>query len=100
MPAQPFVPVDPSVLFHALVLLNLLFVTGAWSLARPSYQAAAVLTLLSAGWLFGNGPIEGRVLISININHGFTESDVLSIVGVAIAAITFVRTRERRRYEE
>ncbi|GAB98871.1 hypothetical protein GONAM_04_00100 [Gordonia namibiensis NBRC 108229] len=99
MPAQPFVPVDPSV-FHALVLLNLLFVTGAWCLARPSHRAAAVLTVLSVAWLFGNGPIEGRILVTVTVGRGFTESDILSIVGVLVAAITFVRTRERRRYEE
>ncbi|MDH3052447.1 hypothetical protein QEN42_21700 [Gordonia alkanivorans] len=96
MPGQP---VDPSV-FHALVLLNLLFVTGAWCLARPSYRASAVMAVVSVAWLLWNGPIEGRVLVSININHGFTESDILSILGVVIAAVTFVRTRERRRYEE
>ncbi|KAF0970032.1 hypothetical protein [Gordonia sp. YY1] len=96
MPAQP---VDPSV-FHALVLLNLLFVTGAWCLARPTYCAAGVMAALSAAWFMWNGPIEGRVLISINIDHGFTESDILSILGVGIAAITFTRTQERRRYEE
>ncbi|MDV7102413.1 hypothetical protein R4227_20420 [Gordonia amicalis] len=99
MPVQPLQPVDPSV-FHALVLLNLLFVTGAWGLARPSYRAAAVLALLSVAWLFGNGPIEGRILVTVTVNHGFTESDILSIIGVVVAAITFVRTRERRRYEE
>ncbi|WP_241549108.1 hypothetical protein [Gordonia alkanivorans] len=99
MPTKPLEPLDPSV-FHALVLMNLLFVTGAWCLARPSYRAAVVLAILSLAWLFGNGPIEGRVLISININHGFTESDILSIVGLVLAAVTLVRTRERRRYEE
>ncbi|MGV6993835.1 hypothetical protein ACUY3U_20755 [Gordonia amicalis] len=99
MPTQPLEPVAPSV-FHALVLLNLLFVTGAWCLARPSYRAAAVLAFLSIAWLFGNGPIEGRVLVSITLSHGFTESDILSIIGVVIAAITFGRTRERRRYQE
>ncbi|MDV6314715.1 hypothetical protein M0655_19685 [Gordonia amicalis] len=96
---MPDQPVDPSV-FHALVLLNLLFVTGAWCLARPTYRAAAVLVAASVAWFMWNGPVEGRVLISININHGFTESDILSILGVAIAAVTFTRTRERRRYEE
>ncbi|MCZ4653816.1 hypothetical protein O4157_20630 [Gordonia amicalis] len=96
MPAQP---VDPSV-FHALVLLNLLFVTGSWCLARPTYRAAVVMAAVSFAWFMWNGPIEGRVLISINIDHGFTESDILSILGVGIAAITFTRTRERRRYEE
>ncbi|MDH3026952.1 hypothetical protein QEN35_21590 [Gordonia alkanivorans] len=99
MPAQPLVPVDPSV-FHALVLMNLLFITGAWCLARPSYRAAAILACLSLAWLFGNGPIEGRVLVTVTIDHGFTESDILAILGVGIAAVTFVRARERRRYEE
>ncbi|TYQ10696.1 UNVERIFIED_ORG: hypothetical protein L601_002100000220 [Gordonia westfalica J30] len=99
MPTQPLVPVDPSV-FHALVLLNLLFVTGAWCLARPSYRAAVGMAAASVAWFMWNGPIEGRILVTINIDHGFTESDVLSILGVGIAAITFVRTRERRRYEE
>ncbi|MCZ4581835.1 hypothetical protein O4158_22655 [Gordonia amicalis] len=96
MPAQS---VDPSV-FHSLVLLNLLFVTGAWSLARPSYRAAAALTAVSFAWFMWNGPVEGRVLISINIDRGFTESDLLTILGFVIAVVTFVRTRERRRYEE
>lgn len=96
---MPVQPVDPSV-FHALVLLNLLFVSGAWCLARPTYRAAAVLACLSVAWLLGNGPIEGRVLVSITINHGFTESDVLSIIGVVVAAITFVRTRELTRLSE
>ncbi|GAB84223.1 hypothetical protein RVF83_11020 [Gordonia rubripertincta] len=96
---MPGHPVDPSV-FHALVLLNLLFVTGAWCLARPTYRAAAVLAFLSVAWLFGNGPIEGRVLVTITVDHGFTESDILSIIGVGIAAITFTKTRERRRYDE
>ncbi len=96
MPAQP---VDASV-FHALVLLNLLFVTGAWCLARPAYRAAAALTVLSVMWLFGNGPIEGRVLISISIEHGLTESDILTVLGFSIAAITFKRTHDRRRYDD
>ena len=51
-------------------------------------------------WLFGNGPIEGRVLISISIEHGLTESDILTVLGFSIAAITFKRTHERRRYDD
>ncbi|QMU22866.1 hypothetical protein [Gordonia rubripertincta] len=96
---MPVQPVDPSV-FHALVLLNLLFVSGAWCLARPTYRAAVVVAAVSVAWFMWNGPIEGRVLLSINLDHGFTESDILSILGLGIAAITFTRTRERRRYEE
>lgn len=96
MPAQP---VDASV-FHALVLLNLMFVTGAWCLARPTYRAAVALAVLSVMWLFGNGPIEGRVLVSINIEHGLTESDILTVLGLSISAITFMRAQGRRRYDD
>ncbi|WP_137809806.1 MULTISPECIES: hypothetical protein [unclassified Gordonia (in: high G+C Gram-positive bacteria)] len=96
---MPPEPVAPAV-FHALVILNLLFVTGAWSLARPSYPVAAVLAALSGAWFFWNGPIEGHVLISFTLERGFTESDILCIVGIVLAGVACIRTRERRRWEE
>lgn len=96
---MPEVLLHPA-LFHAVVLMNLLFVLGAWSLSRPSYWAAGLLAICSVAWLFWNQPLEGRILISVTPEHGLTESDILSILGVAIAAVTFARTRERRRYEE
>ncbi|WP_238423541.1 hypothetical protein [Gordonia sp. 'Campus'] len=81
--------------FHALVLMNLLFVVGAWCLARPSYGAAASLTAVAVAWALWNQPIEGRVLVSFSIEHGITESDVLSVVAVAIAAIAALRVKAR-----
>lgn len=96
---MPAGAIDPS-FFYGLVIMNLLFVSGAWCLARPSYRAAAVLAVVSVAWFMWNGPIEGRVLIHITLEHGFTESDLLSILGVVIAAVTLVRVRERRRWEE
>lgn len=83
--------------FHALVLMNLLFVVGAWCLARPSYAAAAVLVANSVAWALWNQPIEGRVLVSFNIEHGITESDMLSVLAVVIATITIYRSRVRSR---
>ncbi|WP_308221056.1 hypothetical protein [Gordonia sp. ABSL49_1] len=80
-------------LFHAIVLLNLLVVTGAWCLARPSYPAAAILTALGIAWLFWNGPLEGRILYSINLEHGLTESDLLSAIAFVIAGVTAWRKR-------
>ncbi|MGW8812448.1 hypothetical protein [Gordonia terrae] len=85
--------------FHALVLMNLLFVVGAWCLARPSYPAAAILFCTAAAWLFWNVPIEGRVLLVVRPGNGLTESDLLSAVAFGIVAITAWRERERRRYE-
>ncbi|WP_044506046.1 hypothetical protein [Gordonia sp. KTR9] len=83
--------------FHALVLMNLLFVVGAWCLARPSYTGAAVLAATGVAWALWNQPIEGRVLVSFNIQHGITESDILSVLAVVIAAVTVYRSREMSR---
>lgn len=75
----------PPALFYGLVLLNLLFVTGAWCLARPSRAAAVVLILVSVLWVLFNGPIEGHVLLSYTYQNGLTESDLLSLTGLIIA---------------
>lgn len=83
--------------FHALVLLNLLFVVGAWCLARPSYPDAAALTVNGVAWALWNQPIEGRVLVSFNIEHGITESDMLSVLAVVIGTITVYRVRVKNR---
>jgi hypothetical protein len=75
----------PPALFYGLVLLNLLFVTGAWCLARPSRAAAIVLIIFSVLWVLFNGPLEGHVLLSYTSDNGLTESDLLSLVGLGIA---------------
>ena len=75
----------PPALFYGLVLLNLLFVTGAWCLARPSHAAAVVLIFVSVLWVLFNGPIEGHVLLSYTYQNGLTESDLLSLAGLIIA---------------
>jgi hypothetical protein len=75
----------PPALFYGLVLLNLLFVTGAWCLARPSRAAAIVLIIFSVLWVLFNGPIEGHVLLSYTYQNGLTESDLLSLAGLGIA---------------
>ena len=62
----------PPALFYGLVLLNLLFVTGAWCLARPSRAAAVVLIFVSVLWVLFNGPIEGHVLLSYTYQNGLT----------------------------
>lgn len=75
----------PPALFYGLVLLNLLFVCGAWTLARPSRPAAVVLIAVSILWILFNGPIEGHVLLEFTYENGLTESDLLSAVGFVIA---------------
>ncbi|ORM32806.1 hypothetical protein [Williamsia sp. 1135] len=85
----------PTTLFYGLVLLNLLFVCGAWTLAKPSRPAAYVLIGVSILWLLFNGPIEGHVILSFTPDKGLTESDLLSFAGVCIALWAL---RKRRRW--
>lgn len=87
-------PLLSGALLHAGASLNLLFVSAAWSIARPSYPVTLLLIGASVGWLFLNQPLEGRVLVSLNTDHGFTEADILSCLGLALAARTFAKTRE------
>lgn len=89
-------PIEPD-FFYALVVMNLLFVTAAWSLARPSVVSSAILTTVAVVWVLGNGPIEGHVILSFTLHHGVTESDLLSVVAVLIAALGAWRVRRTRR---
>ncbi len=82
--------------FHALILLNLLFACGLWTLLRPSVRAAAVLAVVSLAWVVWNGPIEGATLIRFTSGHGITESDLLAVVGLVIAGVTVKRVQSGR----
>lgn len=81
--------------FYALVIMNLLFVSSAWCLARPSLRASAVVVVVAVMWALFNGPIEGHVLIGFTLEHGITESDLLSVMAVVIAAVSAWRVRRR-----
>ena len=81
--------------FHALVILQLLFACGLWTLLRPSVRACIVLIIVSGAWVLWNSPIEGAGLVSITPTHGVTESDLLSVIGVIIAVVTLIRLRSR-----
>ncbi|MBY6539134.1 hypothetical protein HQ325_10660 [Rhodococcus sp. BP-349] len=75
--------------------MNALFAASAWCLAGPNVWSISAVVLASIGWLLFNGPLEGRVLVVFSPQHGFTESDVLSIVGMIIGAVGVVRARRR-----
>lgn len=82
--------------FHALVIMNLLFVSGAWCLARPSRAAAVVVLVASVLWVLFNGPIEGHVLVVLSPGrHGITESDLLAVVGAGVGAWALALTSRR-----
>ena len=88
-------PIEPD-FFYALVVMNLLFVTAAWSLARPGVVSSAILTVVAVVWVLANGPIEGHVIFSFTLHHGVTESDLLAVLAVVIAAVGVVRVRRIR----
>lgn len=83
---------DPSV-FHALVLMHLLFAAALWALLRPGVRAAVGCAVAAIAWVVWNGPIEGAVLVSITPDHGVTESDLLGAAALLIAGGTAVRAR-------
>ena len=82
-------------IFHTLVLLNMLFVCGLWTLLRPSVRAACVLAVIAGAWLIWNGPLEGGILVTLTATHGITEADLLSVVALALSAYTVFRVRRR-----
>ena len=86
-----------NAVFYSLVAMCSLFAASTWCLSRPHLLSSAAALVASGLWLLMNGPIEGRVLYSVTTNHGLTESDLLSGVGVCIAAWGFWATRNRRR---
>ncbi|MGF0311772.1 hypothetical protein [Rhodococcus sp. IEGM1428] len=83
--------------FHALVLMNAVFASAAWCLAKPSWPAAISLGVTSILWLFFNAPIEGAVLYVVDADRGLTESDFLTVAGVILAGVTIARVRRNQR---
>ncbi|NKR67003.1 hypothetical protein GS536_02475 [Rhodococcus hoagii] len=83
--------------FYPVLTMNLLVVAGAWCLAKPSRPAALCLAALAVAWVFGNGPLEGNVLWTLNPGHGLTVSDLLSAAAMVVAARTWRRTSDRDR---
>nr|WP_065489815.1 LysM peptidoglycan-binding domain-containing protein [Rhodococcus opacus] len=78
-------PSDPSTLFHPLILMNVLFATSAWCLARPTRVSAIATVVAAVLWVFGNGPLEGETLYEITRTHGVTVSDLLAVGAVLVA---------------
>ena len=66
------------------LLLALLVISAA---VAPSagYLGAAVLGVVSVLWLSANGPMEGRILVTVSRNHGFTAGDLAGVAGLLVA---------------
>ena len=83
--------------FHALVLMNAVFASASWCLAKPSWPASISLAVVSILWLFFNAPIEGRTLYVVDAERGLTESDFMTVAGLVLAAVTIARVRRGQR---
>jgi hypothetical protein len=62
---------------------------------RGNRAAAAALLPLGVLWLLFNGRLEGPILLSFDRRHGVTLSDLLAVVGFAVAARTLARHPRR-----
>lgn len=82
--------------FHALVVLCALFAAGTYCLLRTTWPSVLTLAVVSTAWLFLNGPLEGSVLVAVTLHHGLTESDLLSLGGLTIAAMGATRLARQR----
>jgi hypothetical protein len=83
--------VVPLVLLVALVAL-MLVALGVLGPGRRLRRAAAVLLLpASLAWVLFNGTLEGAVLLTFSTDHGLTVSDLLGVVGVAVAVTMLLR---------
>ncbi|UYP18488.1 hypothetical protein OED52_17810 [Rhodococcus sp. Z13] len=83
--------------FHSLVFMCSLFAAATWCLARPIFLSSLAVVVASLLWVLMNGPLEGRVLYSVTPNHGLTEADLLSAVGLVIALWGFRSARKSDR---
>ncbi len=53
------------------------------------YVVGGVLLVVAGVWFRVNGPVEGRTLVSVTYNHGFTVADIGSVVLVLVAGWCF-----------
>jgi hypothetical protein len=79
-----------------VVVLVLLLVALAVSLALPSRPAATLLVVLCLVWPFVNGRLEGAVLWTLSEDHGLTLSDLLSPIGLLVGGARLWGSSRRR----
>lgn len=80
-------------LFYGVLFMNLLFVTSAVCLVKPSRLSAVATVVAAVLWILFNGPLEGQVLWSVTSTNGLTVSDLLSFVALGIAVRGLRRVR-------
>lgn len=62
---------------------------------RARVVTAAALVVGAVIWVLVNGPVEGKVLVVLDRNHGITVADLLSVAAVLVAGQLLLSTRRR-----
>lgn len=84
-------------LFYGLIFMNLLFVTSAVSVVKPSRGSVVASIVAALAWLLFNGPLEGQVLWSVTSHNGLTVSDLLGFAALGIAVRGWMKVRNTRK---
>ena len=82
---------DPHELFRAIVVLNALFASLAWCLARPNTASMLSVVVFAVIWPFVDKPLGGRAILVVNESDGMTTGDLLTVAAIGIVAIQATR---------
>ena len=86
---------DPHELFRAIVVLNSLFASMAWCLARPNPASMLSVVVFAILWPFVDKPLGGRTVLVVSESNGITTGDFLTVIALGIVA--FQAARQFRR---
>lgn len=79
--------------FRGIFAMNMLCASLGWCLAKPS-RASVISVLASAtAWPFVNSQLEGQKLLRLAPGRCVTESDLLSVLAISVAAAQVVKLR-------
>lgn len=86
---------DPDQLFRAVVILNALFASMAWCLARPTTASMVSVLVFAVLWPFFDKPLGGRILYVLSPTKGVTTADLISVFAVILVTVQVARLRLR-----
>ena len=86
---------NPHDLFRAIVVLNALFASLAWCLARPNAASLLSVVAFAILWPFVDKPLGGRTVHVVSEGNGITTGDFLTVFALGIAAWQAVRLFHR-----
>lgn len=90
-PVQECAYMGHQQLFYSVAAINALFASLAWCLAKPNRTSILSVVVFAVIWPFADAALEGRVLVALDPGHAITESDLLSVLAITVAAVQAVR---------